>query len=155
MKSLLVVLLLVSSQAFSAQKHEVINSNTHLLVNGSLRCEVEAGDGDINDRIKTVLGDKLARGVKEGTIIGAELNHKFAIGSGCDQAALDKIVDDARMSYGYVHVAVRIVKDTSESRLNGFGKCIATYEETLVVYLALGITLKSQQAELRKATDCK
>ena len=158
MKAIALVLALgLGTTAMASEKTETIHTTASVSVN-SLRCVIEAG-GRIpqEQRTFTRLGDQGWRKLtifheQEGSI---ELTHELAQALGCELNRLDQIVEDAHMSFGFVLAApLTVVKHTSASRLNGHGKCVATYTESLTIDVGQGIELTSQKGELREAQDC-
>ena len=156
MKFLTIVFLLVSAEAFAVEKHEVFNITAMVPVMNGLRCVVEAGSGKLSQRTYAQLGDQMGRDLMLGNSGGIiELKHKLASRQGCKLEKLDKIVDESMQNYGYkINASIKIVKDTSPSRLNGYGECIADYDETLTIDLGYGVILTSQESEWRHVSDC-
>lgn len=156
MKFLTIVFLLVSVQALAIEKHEVFNITAMVPVLNGLRCVVEAGSGKPSQRTYTQLGgqngsDLMLRDSSE--II--ELKHIMASMQGCKLEKLDKIVDESMQNYGYkINTPIKIVKNTSSSRLNGYGECIAAYDETVTIDLGYGVILTSHESEWRHMSDC-
>ncbi len=159
MKYLSIFVLLVSFPAFSAAKKEVLKLTASVSVH-ELRCVIALGNSSlpVEQRMKTQLGSQDG---SELRIFGldknqAELSHKIAVLKNCDITKLDQIVSDSLMSFGFLHDAeLEVVKETSESRLNGFNQCVANYSETLKINLGEGIIVSSHKGELRKANDCQ
>ncbi len=158
MKSLIVLSLLFSSAAMAEAHREVVSieANTNIY---NLSCKINLGTPNtaVKDRTYTILSAQAAG--KPLQIIGdtsaIKLTHTLAQVQGCQIEKLDKIVNDGSMYYGFPLTPITVIKETSESRLNGYNECIATFTETLKIDLGRGIVVESVASRWVKATDCK
>jgi hypothetical protein len=167
MKFVFMVILGFASQASAAPSRVVAQSVGRVGILGNLSCRIRLGTQFDEHGAKTA---RSSVELSEASIIPeirdtqppgrflVELEHKKFVALGCNHARLamlDQLVDESKMRFGFILKApLELTKETSASRQNGLGECVATYQEHYTVEIAPGIILESNEEELRKATDC-
>jgi hypothetical protein len=159
MKSLVTCLIFASASAFAAPSHQVSRTTARVSVHG-LSCVIQLNGSatPLAQRTNSVLGAKGSRKlmILKDEAIAFDLDHKIAQANGCEIDRLDKIAHDAIIYFGFAqNVKLELTKDTSESRRNGLGQCIADFTETVDLDFGDGIILSSKESELRSANDCQ
>lgn len=146
-------LLLLSLSTFAADKTETIRTHLRVRILG-IACTVRAGEeGRLEDRLRTQLGEAGEQAVLYGTDLA--LTHGRAVAPGCDLAKLDRIVQGAELSFGFLRNApAEITRITSAPYRTQDGQCLQQIDETATVDIGEGLQLISREGRLRAAKDC-
>ena len=157
MKSVILALTLalLPAPALAAESHEVVQGKVALYVMG-IQCIVRAGThGKLEDRLYTQLGSIDNPPNAIGLSKLAKLKPKALMAPGCDLTALDLIVKDSSMYFGFIHgTPVTVTKHTYPSVRDGRGNCVAHYSEKIEVELGGGIVISSNANDLVPMNDC-
>lgn len=155
MKTILVTLLLISQTAFAAPSKEVIKT-TGAVRAGDLKCGINLGQSEIpvEDRMYITLASDNGPFVINIKDVELELPQATVYGSGCDVAALDKLVEKSFMFFGFLHgTPITITKTTLASVKNALGQCQASYSELIEIDLE-GHILSGGNYTVKEMNDC-
>ena len=129
---------------------------------GDLQCSMDMGvssDKPVEQRLHASIGSRFDRVTifKQGDETAGgkiELKHKVASTETCLVAELDEIKRKSIQRFGFVTAEITLVKKQGASFVNGFGECVALYDEEIAIQVSPTVILKSQEGQLRKMNDC-
>ena len=140
------IAILVLSGANIAAASEKILTKAAVAVH-DLRCVIPGNDTPAY----TLLGDSsLTSHIAIFHTDKVKLNHRVATKVGCDIPKIKKIVDQSRMSYGFIYqVPVQVITTLSEPKNNTTQGCSRILSEEIKIDLGDGLILESsaQQAQ--------
>ncbi len=159
MKLAIACLVLSSSAVFAAAKKEIIQATATIPVLGNLECHlIPTGNLDSSTTQLTVLepADGLRLRLyddKQGQN-PLQLEHKRATALGCDLKTMNAVVANSGQFYGFaMAVPVELIKETIQSRINGFGQCFAVYSETIHLNISKGTKASAIENQLPDLPD--
>jgi hypothetical protein len=119
----------------------------------TLRCEIRAGHGPVEERKATLLAGTLQEphlGIMHQEPQTIELEHQVGQLAGCEMEKLDQIVEESGNNFGFrLDIPITVTKTLGQPFLGFDGQCRAWFEETLNIDLGLGIVLTSEAQEIR------